>query len=91
MQREVVVKSQIAAKASVFYVSINVFNIKKYNMKIQSEWSLSQIHLHTRSIQFKIMISLVFRRVVREKQEWHLALNYPLRFPSLSNFRQSKE
>lgn len=37
MQREVVVKSQIAAKASVFYVSINVFNIKKYNMKIQSE------------------------------------------------------
>lgn len=37
MQCEVVVKSQNAAKASVFYVSINVFNIKKYNRKIRNE------------------------------------------------------
>ena len=91
MQCEVVVKSQNAAKASVFYVSINVFNIKKYNRKIRSEWSLSQIHLRTCSIQVKITISLVFHGVVGGKQAGHLVLNHPLRFPSLSNFRQSRE
>lgn len=78
-----------SSQGSVFYVSINVFNIKKYNSKIQSEWCWFQIYLCTWSIQLKSTISSGFHIGDEGNQAGHQVLGFPEVLISLPSFRQS--